>query len=367
MLLQGNATHPITTAQAWMPFLALLLASAFLGFLVERLVVKALKTFAKRGHPRLEDLIVRAVRPSLSIALFVGGLWFGITYLDIVLPAAIAHWTVELSVTLGVLLLAVILSRLIAGILRYQAKKDANLQPLATIGSRLISIVLYVVAFVVILDRYNQEITPLLTTLGLAGLAIALALQDTLANFFAGLWIQTGKPLRPGHFVRVEENQVEGYVVDVGWRTTKIRTFFNNIVAIPNAKLAQSTITDYYLPSTRMLITVPIHTAYQEDPARVERVVVEEALAAAKDTPGLLTEPAPYVRFLPGFGEYALQFTLYLNVREFSDHFLAQHEVRKRILARFRKEGIKIPMPIRHQIQVRPEEPPVEANTSSGE
>ena len=189
-------------------------------------------------------------------------------------------------------------------------------------------------------------ITPVLTALGVGGLAVALALQDTLSNLFAGLHLLADRPIRVGDFVRLESG-IEGFVEDIGWRSTRIRLLPNNLVIVPNAKLAQSTITNYHLPEPRMSLLIPVSVSYAEDPDHVERVLVEEAAGAAAEVPGLLPEPAPFVRFVPGFGDSSLDFTLICSVARFVDQYLVQHELRKRILRRFRAEGIAIPFPIR--------------------
>jgi small-conductance mechanosensitive channel len=121
----------------------------------------------------------------------------------------------------------------------------------------------------------------------------------------------------------------------------------NNMVVIPNSKLTQSVITNYYLPEKRMSLLVPVGVRYGTDPELVERILIEETLAAAAEAPGLLTEPPPFVRFIPGFGESSLDFTLICQVAEFTDQYLAQHILRKRIIRRFNAEGIEIPFPQR--------------------
>jgi small-conductance mechanosensitive channel len=135
-------------------------------------------------------------------------------------------------------------------------------------------------------------------------------------------------------------------VTDITWRSTAVRALANNLIVVPNAKLAQAIVTNYHLPEKRMSLLVPIGVSYDSDPDEVERILVEEAISGAKEIPGLLAEPAPFVRFIPGFGNSSLDFTLICQVAEFVDQYLAQHELRKRIFRRFRAEGIEIPFPI---------------------
>ncbi|HXG05532.1 MAG TPA: mechanosensitive ion channel family protein [Candidatus Binatia bacterium] len=203
-----------------------------------------------------------------------------------------------------------------------------------------------VVGFLVLLSALGIQITPILTALGVGGLAVALALQDTLSNLFAGMHLLADRPIRVGDYVKIADT-IEGFVVDVGWRSTRVRMLQNNVVIVPNKRVAESIIINYDLPEPRMALLVPVGVAYGSDPDHVERVLVEEATRAAGEVPGLLADPPPFVRFIPGFGAYSLDFTLICQVATFVDQYTAQHELRKRILRRLRAEGIEIPLPMR--------------------
>jgi small-conductance mechanosensitive channel len=203
-----------------------------------------------------------------------------------------------------------------------------------------------IIGLLIILNLLGISITPLLTALGVGGLAVALALQDTLANLFAGIHILLERSIRIGDFVKLESGQ-EGYIDDITWRTTRVRMLPNNMVIIPNSKLAKSIVTNYYLPEKRLSLLIPVSVSYSSDPATIERVLIDEAKRSVGEVPGLLGDPEPLVRFIPGFGDSSLDFTLIFQVQEFVDQYLAQHELRKRIFARFRAEGIEIPFPQR--------------------
>lgn len=206
--------------------------------------------------------------------------------------------------------------------------------------------VVYIVGGLVLLGALGVQITPLLTALGVGGLAVALALQDTLSNLFAGLHLLADRPIRVGDYVKIGDN-VEGFVVDVGWRSTRVRLLQNSVVIVPNSTVAKSTIINYDLPESRMALLVQVSVDYASDPDRVERLLVEEAERAVGEVPGLLAEPRPAARLIPGFGESALQFTLVCHIERFVDQYPVQHELRKRILRRLRAESIAIPFPTR--------------------
>jgi small-conductance mechanosensitive channel len=178
------------------------------------------------------------------------------------------------------------------------------------------------------------------------GLAVALALQDTLSNLFAGFYVSLAGQVRVNDYVKLEGGE-EDYVVDISWRSPSIRALANNLIIVPNAKLAQAIVTNYHLPEKRMSLLIPIGVDYESDPAHIDKVFLDEAARAANEIPGLLADPPPFVRFIPGFGDSSLDFTLICQVREFVDQYSAQHELRKRIFERFRREGINIPFPIR--------------------
>ena len=204
----------------------------------------------------------------------------------------------------------------------------------------------YAIGILIMLNFVGISIAPIITALGVGGLAMALALQDTLSNLFAGIHILAEHTIRVNDVIRLENGQ-EGTVVDISWRTTRILLPQQNMVIGPNSKLSQSVVTNYSLPERSMAIYMPISVSYDADPSLVERVLLEEANKAAGDVPGLLRTPAPSVRFVPGFGASSLDLTLVCQINDARDQQPVLHELHKRIFMRFRQEGIEIPFPTR--------------------
>jgi len=203
----------------------------------------------------------------------------------------------------------------------------------------------------VLLDALGVQITPLLTALGVGGLAVALALQDTLSNLFAGVHLLADKPIRVGDYVKIAET-IEGYVLDVGWRSTRVRMLQNNVVIVPNKRVAESIIINYDMPERRMALLLPVSVAYTSDPDHVASVLMDEVRTAVGQVEGLLGDPPPMARLIPGFGAYSLDFTLSCQVASFVDQYAVQDALRRRILRRLRAESIDIPFPMR-TIEVR--------------
>ena len=324
--------------------LAVALISVFVLFIIRSISFKLLHRWAEKTETKLDNTIIKAFKaPSVYWCIAIG-LYIGIAVSDIsgkyvFYLTKIIHVIVIFSITIA--------SANLAGrLFRDYIQKSSLPIPTTGLAYGILKSTILIIGLLIILSVIGISITPLITALGVGGLAVALALQDTLANLFAGIHILVEKSIRVGDFIRLETGQ-EGYVDDITWRTTRVRMLPNNMVIIPNSKLSQSIVTNYYLPEKRMSLLIPIGVSYSSDPEKVERILVEEAKKAVGEIPGLLGEPEPFVRFIPGFGESSLDFTLICQVKEFVDQYLVQHELRKRIFKRFREEGIEIPFPHR--------------------
>jgi small-conductance mechanosensitive channel len=327
------------------------LAGPALAFVAATLVALLLRTFlisvldGRARSPNGGASLARAIRLPSVLWSVVLGLWVAVEF-----AGQTERLSRRLSEQLGLVLeVAVILSVTITvantlSILIRRASERRALGVLITgLGQSVTRGAVYIVGALMLLTALGVQITPLLTALGVGGLAVALALQDTLSNLFAGAHLLADKPIRVGDYVKVADT-VEGHVVDIGWRSTRVRMLQNVVVTIPNKKVAESIITNYDLPEPRLALLVRVGVDYGSDPDRIEALIVDEATRAVGEVPGLLGEPAPFVRLIPGFGDFSLDFTLVCQVKSFTDQFLVQHELRKRILRRFRAEGIQVPV-----------------------
>jgi small-conductance mechanosensitive channel len=215
----------------------------------------------------------------------------------------------------------------------------------------------------VILNGLGLSITPMLTALGVGGLAVALALQEPLANFFAGLFITLAGQVRVGDYVKLDSGQ-EGIVSDFSWRSTRLRMLANNLIVVPNAKLAQAIVVNHHLPSADLAVLVEVGVDYASDLAHVERVAMEVGRQVMREVSGGVPEFEPFVRYHT-FGDSSIDFTVILRAREFVDQYLIKHEFVKRLHTRFTDEGVVIPFPIR-TIAYREPIPDAQAHRMAG-
>ena len=118
------------------------------------------------------------------------------------------------------------------------------------------------------------------------------------------------------------------------------------MIVVPNQTVARATITNYDLPDPREALGLNVSVEYSADPERVEAVLLDEVTRAVGSIPGLLAEPAPSVSLIPGFGTYSMAFTVGYHVASFTDQYPVQHELRKRILQRLQREGLRVPVPM---------------------
>jgi small-conductance mechanosensitive channel len=323
---------------------AVTLLSILVLFGIRLVLLKALRRWTHRTKTRLDNMIVNSLSlPSLYWCIAIG-IYIGIAVSE--LPVKYVHY-LNKSIDVIVILSITFAAASLSGKIFRNYIEDSNL-PIPTTGLAysIIRGTIVIIGLLIVLNTLGVSITPILTALGVGGLAVALALQDTLANLFAGVHILLERSIRIGDFVKLETGE-EGYIEDITWRTTRIRMLPNNMVIIPNSKLAKSIVTNYYLPEKRMSLLIPVSVSYSSDPEKVEKILVEEVKKAVGEIPGLLGDPEPFVRFIPGFGSSSLDFTLICQVREFTDQYLAQHELRKKIFKRFGEEGIEIPFPHR--------------------
>jgi small-conductance mechanosensitive channel len=198
----------------------------------------------------------------------------------------------------------------------------------------------------IVLENLGVSLTAVWTTLGVGSVALALALQDTLSNFFAGVYLRIDNPIGLGDYIKLESGE-EGYVVQRGWRSTRMKALGSNTIVVPNSKLASTIVTNFSLPDPRMGISIHVSVNLNSDPQRVETALTEEVSRGVGAIPGLLSEPAPSAQFIPGFGQFSLDFSVNCTVATYVDQYRVQHELRKRIFKRLRAEGIDFPIPPR--------------------
>ncbi|MEU0114386.1 mechanosensitive ion channel family protein [Streptomyces bobili] len=319
------------------------LATGLLVAFLSRTLLRWLGKHAKRTKWSGDDVVVDALRTVVPWAALVAGGAAAAAVLPLTKP--VQH-TVNQSLTV-LLIFAVTVSaaRVIAGLVQSVTHSRSGVAGSATIFVNITRVLVLALGFLVALQSLGVSIAPMLTALGVGGLAVALALQDTLANLFAGIHILASKTVQRGDYIRLSSGE-EGYVEDINWRQTTVRNLSNNLVVIPNGQLAKSNMTNFMRPEQQLTILVQAGVAYDSDLEHVERVTCEVVTEVMTDITGAVPDHEPLVRFHT-FGDSRIGFTVILGVGEFSDQFRIKHEFIKRLHRRYQDEGIRIPAPAR--------------------
>jgi small-conductance mechanosensitive channel len=314
-----------------------------LAAVVLRLVLRRLGRRAERTRSQADDLALSLLSAVLPWAAVIAGAWAAV----LTLPLA-RGWRGDAD---HLLLAAVVLAvtsgaaKAAGAIVRTGALSRLGTSGSATIFVNITRIVVLAVGLLILLDSLGVAIAPLLTALGVGGLAVALALQDTLTNLFAGVHILASRKVQPGDFIQLD-NGMEGYIVDTNWRNTIVRQLPDNLVIVPNARLAASILTNYHRPEREMSVLVQVGVSYDSDLEHVESVTREVGREVMRTIDGAVPGHEPFVRYHT-FADSSINFSVILRAAEATAQYLIIHEFIKRLHRRYRDEGIQIPFPIR--------------------
>jgi small-conductance mechanosensitive channel len=334
----------LTNNIATLGAIGIVVAALLLGLVVRRTVVSRLARVAEGTSSPLDDAMVTSVRRPLPLWFALGGAYLAIPFIQ--MPEKLVSTSEKL-----------VLAVLIASVTLWVANLGSRLLQMGVgapgeTAAPATGVLRYVVKFtligvggLVLLSTLGISVTPVLTTVGLGGLAVALGLQETLANLFAGMQITLAGNIHLGDFIKLESGE-EGYVDDIQWRATRVRTLPNNFVIIPNSRLAQSILVNYHRPSKDMAVLVQVGVHYASDLERVERITCDVARGIMNTVEGGVPDFEPFIRYHT-FADSSINFTVILRAREFTDNFLIKHEFIKALSRAFSAEKIVIPYPIR--------------------
>ncbi len=323
--------------------LAIVVVYLIVMFVFRYLLLKYIGRVAKASSTQWDDVFVEALRTPLTLNILASAGWVCLQYLQ--LPNGWPERIDQLTRAFLIFALILFIDHFLRGAVGLYQKRLNELNLTQGFVRLLLRMVVLVLGTLVLLDTLHISITPILASLGVGGLAVGLALQGTLSNFFAGIQLISTRPVRVGDFVHIQTGE-EGYVTEIGWRATTIRTLANNLVVVPNSRLADSVITNFDLPNGELGFGVPLGVSYGSDLNRVERVAVEVATEVQKTVRGAVSDYVPSISY-NAFDSSSINFSVNLRAKRFADQYLIRHEFIKRLDSRFRQEGIVIPRPIR--------------------
>ncbi len=320
-----------------------LIISQIVNFIIKKIIHLSAKTKTK-----LDDIIFDTLKRPIQLVILTIGFFVAIQYIYPGFNIGTITLTTIFSV-IWILTGAFLFNKIINAFFIWytdelQHKLHRKIDPtIFQFIRKIINILIYIFAIIAILSTFGIEITPLIAGLGIGGIAVALALKDTLSNFFGALFMTIDRPMKLGDYIELD-SKTAGYVNDIGWRTTRIKTWDGNFLIIPNAKIANALLKNYNSPKTNLTFSIDCGVSYDSELDKVEKIAIAVAKKIIKNEAVAVTDSEPVVRFKE-FGDSSINFSIYLEVHNRSDKFRIRHEFIKALHKRFNKENIEIPFP----------------------
>lgn len=320
--------------------------SILLGILLKKTVIPFLRKLTRKSKWEGDDLIINSISPWIIFWFFLGACLYVLPILVTVFRfTARTELLIQQGIgALYIFSIGMVLARVATGLLQVRSHKQEAARATASIMGNIIKGIIYSLAFILILQSFGVAIAPLLAALGVGGVAVALALQPTLSNLFAGLQLISSGRFNNGDFIQLENGE-KGFITDITWRSTTLVTADNNIMIIPNNKMATGIVLNYFLMNRELLFNVEVGVSYTSDLEKVERVCIETAAAILEKLDVGAAEFVPFVRFYR-FGDSSIDLRVFFRVRQYADQFLVTHMFIKALYTRFKAENIEIPFPV---------------------
>ena len=333
------------------PAALIIVIGIVLGFIFKRFVHSRLKKVAARSSWAGDDAVLEAIEPHIVIWFFLGALSIATSsiesldlqssYLTNIVNEHVPKFLI--IVLIGSITLA--LGNLAVSLFDLWARGQEKGFPSTTMFTNFVRIAIYVIGVLIILDALNISIAPMITALGVGGLAVSLALKDTLSDVFAGLHILLSKKVQVGDFIQIDSGDM-GYVQNISWRNTTVMERTNNIIHIPNNRLSAAIIKNYDSGDPSFSVKIPVGVGYSSDLDKVENVtkdVINEIQSMMEETN---KNYEPTMRF-QNFGESSVSLMVYFRGNRYGDHNPIIHQFIKLLHKRYSDEGIEIPFPVR--------------------
>jgi len=326
----------------YIPIVYFLWVSIFI--ILKKIIFEKIRKLVEKTKTQIDDLIFKSLDMPLNLLIFVSGAYILDKFFQFKMDTELLRFAdIGFKIT-AIIAIIMLVDRFFRGIIQIYAERVPALKSSKGVLSIVVRMVVMGLGMLILMDSFGVSITPIVASLGIGSLAVALALQPTLENFFSGIQIVIDRPIAVGQFIKIDSGE-KGYVEKIGWRSTWVRMLPNNVIVIPNKVLVDSKILNYHYPQKEISIYMDIGVHYDSDLDKVEKVTIEVANEILKEVTGGVPEFEPHIRYHT-FGDSSIDFKVILRAQEFVDGYLVKHEFVKRLHKRYKTEGIIIPYPI---------------------
>jgi small-conductance mechanosensitive channel len=349
--------------------IAVVLVSMLVAAFVHLAVFPLIMHLAHRTPTELDGILIQAARWPLNVGVMVLGIYLSLT-LTLDLPSGVQGFIDIVAQATGALLLVILFGRVVSRGMDWAIEEQGK-RTRHTVDTRLLlmlrrvlAAMIYGLGLLLVINILGIPISPLIAGLGLGGVAVALAIQPTLSNLFAGTYVMTEGVVSPGDYIEMEGG-VAGYVLEVGWRSTRLRTWSNTLVVVPNGRFAETIITNYYQPTPPVNVYLTCGVSYSSNLALVEAVSIDVMNQVLDTTPYGVKEYGAYFGF-ENFGESNVDFWLFVQAKDRLASFELRSALINEVHRRFDEEGIVINYPVR-SLQFPSDSPPQRDGRQSGQ
>jgi small-conductance mechanosensitive channel len=322
-----------------------------LGFIFKRFVHSRLKKAAERSNWAGDDAVLEAIEPHIVVWFFLGALSISVSKIEAVQPqntyliSILNDYAPKFLIIVLIGSITLAIGNLAVSIFDLWARDQEKGFPSTTMFTNFVRIAIYVIGILIILDALSISITPMITALGVGGIAVSLALKDTLTDVFAGLHILLSKKVQVGDFIQLDSGEM-GYIQNISWRNTIMMERTNNIIHIPNTRLSSAIIKNFDSGDPSFSVKIPVGVGYSSDLDEVEKVtkkVINEIQSSMEETNN---NYEPTMRF-QNFGESSINLMVYFRGNRYGDQNPIIHQFIKTLHKRYSEAGIEIPFPMR--------------------
>lgn len=327
----------------WGMEILIIVGAIILGWIFKRFIHGFLRKLTRKTAFKTDDILLSAIESQIIIWIGLAALYYVIIstkylheYSDNLIKGVV--FTLIISLTFAI-------SKFFVGMIDEWSERQGRAIPSTKIFVNLVRALIFIIGLLIALDFIGVSITPMLTALGVGGLAISLALKDTLSDVFAGLHILLSKKVQPDDFIELESGQM-GYIKNITWRNTTILDRTNNLFIVPNTLLSAAIVKNYSSIDKTFAAKLELGVSYESNLEYVEKVTLEVAKNVARNMSEHAKDFVPILRYYE-FGDSSINFKVFFQVNQYGDQFAIIHEFIKQLLIRYKKEGINIPFPIR--------------------
>jgi small-conductance mechanosensitive channel len=323
---------------------AIIVVVGFLvGVIFEKIILRKIKKISSKTKWESDEIFINALRGTTTVLFLVASVYLALENTE--LKPHLLNLIHKVLLVLVIFFVTVVLSKISVGFVNVYSKRVGGAFTSTSIFTNITRILVFIIGILIILQYLGISTVHILTVLGVGGLAVALALQDTLSNLFAGIQVIASGQLKPEHYLRLTSGE-EGHVADITWRYTTIISLQNNTIIVPNSKLASAIVTDFNIPGEVISTSIEVGVSYDSDLEKVEKVTTEVAGEVLKETGVGVPEFEPSFTYKK-FGDSSINFDVDFHVKKFVDQYSVKHEFIKRLHKRYKEEGINIPFPVR--------------------